>query len=119
MFTVVSEELQAVRDALRTDSCNLGVGIVHLPTGRIALKPFESLRHRGGHVGLAAEMEWSPEECLGFMVARPSAECIMINRSQLNAQAGALHMPAETFRNVLSRLRNSWTGLAGCGTSLG
>jgi len=117
MFTVEREELVTVRDALMRDSCNLGVGILHLPTGRIALKPFAQLPHRGGHVELAGNLDWAPDECLGFFVARPTGECVMINRSQLNAQAGPLQMPQGTFRNILLSLRQCWAGMAACGSS--
>jgi hypothetical protein len=117
MFSVSSEELQTVRDALLQDSYNLGVGVLYLPTGRIALRPFEQLPCRGGHVELASQLEWAPEECLGFFVARPVDECVMINRSQLNAQAGALQMPQGTFRNILQSLRQCWAGMAACGST--
>ena len=115
MFTVVSVELLAVREALLQDAFNLGVGILHLPTGRVVLRPFDALRHRGGHVELAEEFDWRPDECLGFIVARPAGECVMINLSQLNSQAGPLYMPHGTFRNILLSLRQSWAGMAASG----
>jgi hypothetical protein len=113
-FTVLPEELLAVREALLQDAGNLGVGVVHLPTARIALRPFDRLQHRGGHVELAGANDWAPDHCLGFLVARPTGECVMINRSQLNAQTGPLQMPQVAFRKVLLSLRQCWAGMAAC-----
>jgi hypothetical protein len=117
MFTVTTEELLAVRDALRQDPANLGVGILHLATGRVALRPIEQLRHRGGHVELVAENYWTPEECLGFIVARPAGECQIINLSQLNSRAGYVYMPPGTFRDIVLNLRQCWAGMAACGST--
>ena len=85
MFNVIPTELLAVREALSQDPSNIGVGILHMPTGRIALRPFDRLRNRGGHLELAGECDWTPQECLGFIVAKPANECVMVNLSQLNA----------------------------------
>src|SRR6266511_3068246 len=37
------QEVQAVKDALAANSNNLGIGILHEPTGHIHLKPFARL----------------------------------------------------------------------------
>jgi hypothetical protein len=116
MYIVESIELDRVREALKEDPWNLGVGILHVPTGRIALRPFDQLKNRGGHLELVHELEWVLGECLGFIVARPAAECVMVNLSQLNAQAGALWMAPETFRNIVLALRQSWAGMAARGS---
>ena len=116
MFNVDSQELRTVREALKEDPSNFGVGILHQPTGRIALRPFNQLKNRGGHLELVNELEWSTRECLGFVVARPADECVMVNLSQLNAPTGALWMPAGTFRSIVLSLRQSWAGMAGRGS---
>ena len=115
MFTMVSTELMIVREALERDPSNYGVGILHLATGRIVLRPFNDLRHRGGHVELVEEFEWPPDQCLGFIVARPGGESLMVNISHLNTQAGPLQMPTGTFRNILLTLRQCWAGMAASG----
>lgn len=116
MYTVNPIELLSVRESLRTDPVNLGVGLLHQITGRIVLRPFEEIRHGGGHLELAAEYGWLPDECLGFMVARPANECVMVNLSQLNAQNGPLFMQHATFRTILLSLRQCWAGMAIQGT---
>ena len=117
MFNVVPVELIAVREALKEDPSNFGVGILHVPTGRIALRPFDQLKHRGGHIELVTEREWTPRDCLGFVVARPAGEWVMVNLSQVNAQVGMLWMPPTTFRNIVLSLRQSWSGMATRGSS--
>lgn len=117
MFNVDANELAAVRDALVADPTNFGVGILHVPSERIVLRPFDCLKNRGGHLELVDELEWPTRDCLGFVVSRPAGECVMVNLSQLNAQAGPLWMPPATFREVATTLRQSWSGMAARGSS--
>jgi hypothetical protein len=112
MFTVNPVDLLVVRDALRQDPTNFGVGVAHRPSARIALRPFDEVHHRGGHLSLASELGWPADECFGFLVARPGAECVMVNLAHLNAQSGALLMPPDTFRTILLSLRQGWAGMA-------
>lgn len=116
MFNVDPDELTAVREALQEDASNFGVGVLHVPSGRIALRPFDQLKNRGGHLELVSESEWTPRECLGFVVARPAGESLMVNLSQLNAQVGPLWMPPGTFRTIVLSLRQSWAGMAARGS---
>ena len=116
MYTVAPFELLAVREALQEDALNYGVGILHLATGRIVLRPFNDICHRGGHVELADEFAWLPGECLGFMVAKPHGKCVLVNHSQLNVRAGGLHMAQETFRRIVVSLRECWAEMAACET---
>ena len=116
MFTIDPLELLAVREALREDPSSLGVGLLHLPSGRIVLRSFDEVKHRGGHLELADEQGWLPHQCLGFVVARPGGECVMVNLSQLNARSGQLFMPHDTFRKILLSLRQCWAGMAACGS---
>jgi len=112
MFTVDHEELNHVREALQADRSRLGVGVLNRELSKIVLRPFDELPHRGGHLELIRSLGWTPEECLGFIVARPAHECIMINLSQINIKDGPLFMPASLFRNIVLSLRQSWAGMA-------
>jgi hypothetical protein len=116
MFTVAPFELLAVREALRSDPLNYGVGVLHLATGRIVLRPFNDICHRGGHLELADEFAWLPGECLGFIVAEPEGKCVLINHSHLNVRAGGLPMAQETFRNIVVSLRECWADTAARGS---
>jgi hypothetical protein len=112
MFTVAPFELLAVREALREDSLNFGVGLLHEPSGRIGLRSFNDIYHRGGHLGFAGECAWRVDECLGFLVAMPKESCTIVNLSQLNVRKGGLHMPAEIFRSIVLSLRQCWCDTA-------
>jgi hypothetical protein len=112
MFNVAPFELLAVREALQEDALNYGVGVLHEPTDRLALRSFNHVYHRGGHLGLVAECGWPATECLGFLVARPNGSCVIINVSQLNVRKGGLNMPAATFRNIVLSLRQCWSDTA-------
>ncbi|MCE9530804.1 MAG: hypothetical protein K8T89_06740 [Planctomycetes bacterium] len=114
MFTVDPDELNAVREALARDRTEYGVGILHQPSSKIALRPFDQLRYRGGHQELISLKEWLPEDCLGFIVARPAEEYVMINLAQINTRDGPLNMPAGLFRNIVLSLRQCWAGMAAC-----
>jgi hypothetical protein len=109
MLKVAPFELLAVREALQDDSLNYGVGLLHEPTERIGLRPYNQVHHRGGHLGLAAECGWTANECLGFLVAVPKGTSVIINVSQLNVRKGGLNMPADTFRNIVLSLRHCWS----------
>ncbi len=115
MFNVAPFELLAVREALQEDSLNYGIGLLHEPTERIGLRPFNHVHHRGGHLGLAAECGWAANECLGFLVAIPNGTSVIVNVSQLNVRKGGLNMPAATFRNIVLSLRQCWSETAACG----
>jgi len=116
MFTVDAAELNLVRESLRNDPANLGVGLLHRPSDRLVLRPFNEVRHRGGHLELVHEFGWLPDECFGFIVAKPGRECVMVNLSQLNARGGPLFMAHATFRKILLSLRQCWAGMAACGS---
>jgi hypothetical protein len=112
MYTVAPFELLAVREALQLDPLNYGVGLLHLDTGQIVLRPFNDICHRGGHLELVSEHAWLPDECLGFIVAKPAGTYVLINQSQLNRRTGGLAMPKATFRNVVVGLRECWVEMA-------
>jgi hypothetical protein len=115
MFTVAPFELLSVREALQDDPLNYGVGLLHLDTSRIVLRPFNDVCHRGGHLELVNEHAWLSGECFGFIVAKPEGTCVLINQSQLNVQAGGgLAMPKETFRNIVLGLRECWAEMTAC-----
>ncbi len=111
MFNADPEELRSIRAELLQDRCNLGVGVVHLPSRQIHLRSFRRLPHGGGHIELIDFYAWVFEECRGFVVARPNEECIIINVAHVNLQIGSLHMANETFRDVWQTLRNGWKQL--------
>jgi hypothetical protein len=115
MFTMNPIELFGVREALQEGPLNFGVGVLHLPTQRIIMRPVDEVRDRGGHVELADEHGWPPHECLGFLVARPKHECVIVNLSQLNSRLGSLSMPQALFRKILLSLRQCWAEVAAGG----
>jgi hypothetical protein len=101
--------LQAVKDALNQNDRNVGVGILHEPTGQIHLLPMDSLPNRGGHAELASVRGVSQAECKGFAVAKSSTETFFpVNLSQLNGpqgMPGSMQMPQALFDDVVQALR--------------
>ncbi len=106
-FACDPREVQRVKDALQYNDVNLGVGIVHEPTGQIRLSPFDDLPRRGGHVELADALGLPLAECKGFIIARQGDSFMPVNMSHLNGpqgQPGSLQMPAATFAGVVRAL---------------
>jgi hypothetical protein len=62
-------EIQAIKDALTQDPNNIGVGILHLPTDKIVLAPFDSV---GGHDALVLREKLLPVDCREFVVVLSS-----------------------------------------------
>jgi hypothetical protein len=100
-------ELQAVKDALRQDPLNAGVGILHEPTGTIHLRPFDMVP--GGHAQLAGDLGLALRDCKGFAIVQaPDGSFVPVNRSHLNGPQGApgsLQMPQPTFGEIVRALR--------------
>jgi hypothetical protein len=105
---VIPSELQAVKDALTADPHNLGVGVLHEPTGRIHLAPFDLVP--GGPADLAGRFAFPLVECKGFVVSSAAAGgSQVINHSHLNGpqgQPGSLQMPQSTFGAIVQALTN-------------
>lgn len=96
MLTLAPLELLAVREALREEPSNYGVGVLHQPSERIALRPFDDIRFRGGHRELVDELGWRTDDCLGFLVAQQAGKCVLVNLAHLNAPI-ALICPRRYF----------------------
>jgi hypothetical protein len=107
MATASPQELQAVKAALDHNPLNLGVGILHEPTGRISLRPFDQLP--GGHAQLAGDLALPLGECKGFGIAKAAGGAyVPVNSSHLNGpqgSPGSLQMPASTFAEIVAALQ--------------
>src|SRR5437870_5718081 len=104
------QEVQAVKDALDQNPNNLGVGIIHEPTGQIHLRPFDDVP--GGHAQLASDLGFPLAEVKGFIIGKSGNDYQVINASHLNNLAaqgatGSLQMPDDLFQKVLQGLSNA------------
>ncbi len=101
-------EVRAVKDALTQNDLNIGVGILHEPTGQVRLCPIDSLPNRGGHAELVGVLGLPLAECKGFMIGKQGDAFVPINLSHLNGpqgQPGSLQMPAATFTAIVQALQ--------------
>ncbi len=100
-------DIQAVKDALAKDPNNIGVGIIHEPTGRIVLKPFDDVP--GGHAQLAGDLGLPLSETRGFLVGRSGSSYQVVNLSHLNSLRaggpGPMQMPQPLFDIVVKSLQ--------------
>ena len=84
---------------------NSGLGVLHEPTGRIYLVPFDDA---GGHDLFAKLLGLPASECKGFAITiNPDGTFMPMNVSSLNGpQAGpsALQMPLPTFQSIVQAL---------------
>ena len=103
-------EVQEIKDALARNPNNIGVGILHEPTGRVFLKPFDQVT--GGHAQFASLLRFPLREVRGFVIGRTSSGYQVVNQSHLNqltgqGQPGSLAMPQDTFNQVLQSLNDA------------
>jgi hypothetical protein len=108
VFTCDPQEVQRVKDALVQNDLNLGIGVLHEPTGQIHLAPMDSLPQRGGHAELVDLLQLPEAECKGFGILTRQGAFVPVNSSHLNGpqgQPGSLQMPADTFDAVVDALR--------------
>jgi hypothetical protein len=95
-------EVQTVKDVLHQNPLNLGVGILHEPTGTIYLQPFDDVP--GGHAELVQRQGLPPSECKGFAIGfSPDGAFVPVNVSHLTGQQGgpaSLQMPSATFTEI-------------------
>jgi hypothetical protein len=108
-FTCDPQEVQAVKDGLTRNPLNLGIGILHEPTGQIHLSPMDQLPNRNGHDDLVTRLQLPPDECKGFAIGiQKDGALVPVNLSHLNGpqgQPGSLQMPADTFAAILQALQ--------------
>jgi len=106
-----SDELQALVDRLNQDVQEVGVGILHEPTGEIRLSTVGQV---GGHDGLVQVSMWPARDCKGFVIGRNADGTFSVhNFSGLNGpqgQPGSLQMPTATFQSIEQALKDA--GLA-------
>jgi hypothetical protein len=106
MAIALPAEVQAVKDALDQNALNAGVGVLHEPTGRIHLKPFDQVP--GGHAQLAGMMGLPLMECKGFAIVKATdGRFVPVNISHLNGPQGtpgSLQMPQATFDEIVRAL---------------
>jgi len=106
---VSPSELQAVKDGLDHNARNAGLGILHEPSDRVFLAPFDSVP--GGHAELAMQSGLPLHECKGFLIGKDThGDYVLVNNSHLNGlqgQPGALRMPQTTFDAIEQALRNA------------
>ena len=102
-------EVQAVKDALGRNPNNIGVGIIHEPTGRVFLKPFDDVP--GGHAQFAGDLGLPVSETRGFLVGRSGSGYQVVNLSHLNSAApgspGPMQMPQPLFDVALQSLQDA------------
>lgn len=102
-------EVQAVKDALNRNPYNLGIGVLHEPTGQIRLAPFDVVP--GGHAELVVRLTLPAMECKGFVIEkRLDGTFAAVNISHLNGpqgQAGSLQMPPATFDDIRQALQQA------------
>src|SRR6266545_183455 len=104
---VDSREVDAVKQALTADPGDIGVGVIHLPTAGIILRPFNSIPSGNGHIGLVDETVSPADEFRGFIVIREAGRYDVLNSSHLNGPQGApgsLRMPAQVFDMIVREL---------------
>jgi hypothetical protein len=109
-FTCDPREVQDVKDALGQIALNLGVGILHEPTGRISLLPMDRLPNRGGHNELVQLFNVPSSECKGFVIVKANDGFLPVNISHLNGiqgQPGSLQMPPVTFSEIVQALTSA------------
>jgi hypothetical protein len=103
------QEVQRVKDELNKQPRNYGVGVLHEPTGRICLAPFDVVA--GGHTELTSQKSLPNSECKGFVIVKQAnGTFTAINLSHLNGNQGqpsSLRMPQATFDGILAALRNA------------
>jgi hypothetical protein len=106
MAIALPVEVQAVKDALDQNALNAGVGILHEPTGKIHLRPFDQVP--GGHAQLVGMMGLPLNECKGFAILKAAdGWFIPVNNSHLNGPQGtpgSLQMPRVTFDEIVQAL---------------
>lgn len=104
------DDVQAVKEALDRDPNNAGIGVIHEPTGRIFLKPFDDVP--GGHAQLAGDQGLPLSEAKGFVIKKIAGGYEAINVSHLNNPAGqgmpgTMKMPADLFDAVVQKLKDA------------
>jgi len=101
--------VQSAKDELVKNPNNVGIGILHEPTGQIFLAPFDDLQ--GGHDRLVVREQFADADCKGFAVVHlPSGSFDAVNASHLNGvpgQPGSLLMPDPLFQALVSALRQA------------
>jgi hypothetical protein len=104
-----AHELQKVKDALFYDANNIGIGLLHEPSGRLHMAPFNDLQ--GGHDELLARTGLPDLECKGFGIGLdPNGVFEVVNKSHLNGpqgQPGSLLMPLQLFQAIVAALRQA------------
>jgi hypothetical protein len=107
VFRLQPGELQSVKDGLLVNPNNIGVGILHQPTGQIRMAPYDDLL--GGHDALTARCSLDNQECKGFVVVlRPDGQFDCVNNSHLNGAQGkpaSLQMETALFQEIVNTLR--------------
>src|SRR5262245_2818857 len=105
-YVCSTKDVQRVKDALRQNPLNLGVGVLHEPSGQIILAPFDDVP--GGHVDLVVRSGLPVNACKGFVICiQPGDVFIPVNASHLNGPLGtpgSLQMPSTTFADIVQAL---------------
>lgn len=102
-----SSEVQAVKKALNADVTDAGVGLYHIPTNRVYLRPV-SQTNPAGHTSLVQQLRFNTGECRGFVIAKHSTtgQFVVENISGLNIGSGGtgMGMPQALFDAVRQAL---------------
>ena len=101
--SVDTNEVRGVKDALAVDITDFGVGIYHLPTNRVSLRPASHTKPVG-HAALVNAVGLNTIECRGFVITQDLAtrEFVIENMSGLNVGTGGvgMGMPEPLFDSI-------------------
>ena len=100
---VDANEVQTVKGALNVDVTDAGVGVYHLSTNCIYLRP-SSQTNPVGHTALVQQLNLNRADCRGFVIVKVPATGLFAveNTSGLNAGSGGtgLGMPQPLFDSI-------------------
>lgn len=101
-------EIRQVKAELDANPRDLGLGVIHLPTGRLHLRSFDSVGRRG-HEALVSRLGYVAADCRGFVIVKDGPSFHVLNVSQLNGpqgRPGSLNMADDLFNNIVKELRH-------------
>ena len=100
------EEANAVKKALDADITDAGVGVLHVPSGKVFLRP--ASKTKSSHAQFVKELGYNADEVRGFVVTMDpkSAKYVVENISSLNVQypGDSMKMAHELFATVTEKM---------------
>jgi hypothetical protein len=100
---VDKSDVDTVKAALIADITDFGVGVYHIPTNRLYLRP-ASHNQPVGQIALVTALGINRSDCRGFVIAKhpPTGQYVIENISGLNVGSGGvgLGMPQDEFDRI-------------------